>query len=41
MTVFAEVNTVELSVFIFLFCLVTVLGFVASRWRRAVCASGR
>jgi solute:Na+ symporter, SSS family len=35
MTVFAEVNAVELSVFIFLFGLVTVLGFVASRWRRA------
>jgi SSS family solute:Na+ symporter len=35
MTVFAEVNTVELTVFIFLFAVVTVLGFVASRWRRA------
>jgi solute:Na+ symporter, SSS family len=35
MTVFAEVNGVELTVFIVLFGLVTVLGFVASRWRRA------
>src|SRR5215212_7162440 len=35
MTIFAEVNTVELSVFVALFGLVTVLGFVASRWRRA------
>jgi solute:Na+ symporter, SSS family len=35
MTVFAEVNAVELSVFIALFGLVTVLGFIASRWRRA------
>jgi SSS family solute:Na+ symporter len=31
----AEVKTVELAVFIFLFGVVTVLGFVASRWRRA------
>jgi len=31
----AEVKTVELAVFIFLFGLVTVLGFVAARWRRA------
>jgi solute:Na+ symporter, SSS family len=35
MTVFAEVNAVELSIFIFLFGVVTVLGFIASRWRRA------
>ena len=35
MTVFAAVNGVELAVFIFLFGLVTVLGFVAARWRRA------
>src|SRR4051794_41716871 len=35
MTVFAEVNGVELSVFLVLFGVVTVLGFVASRWRRA------
>src|SRR5262245_7132879 len=35
MTVFAAVNGVELGVFIFLFGVVTVLGFVASRWRRA------
>ena len=38
MTVFAEVNTVELSVFVFLFGLVSVLGFVAARWRRAAVA---
>jgi SSS family solute:Na+ symporter len=31
----ADVNGVALGVFIFLFGLVTVLGFVASRWRRA------
>src|SRR5215217_134288 len=35
MTVFAAVNGVELAVFIALFTLVTVLGFIASRWRRA------
>src|SRR5215203_3594598 len=35
MTVVAAVNGVELAVFIFLFGLVTVLGFVAARWRRA------
>src|SRR5215208_3345936 len=29
------VNVVELSIVIFLFLVVTVLGFVASRWRRA------
>jgi SSS family solute:Na+ symporter len=31
----AEIKTVELAVFIFLFGVVTVLGFVAARWRRA------
>src|SRR3954470_13281535 len=34
-TTLAAIKGVELSVFIFLFGLVTVLGFVASRWRRA------
>src|SRR5215217_8722635 len=29
------VNEVELAVFIFFFALVTILGFVAARWRRA------
>src|SRR5918995_6921568 len=29
------VNMVELSIVVFLFLLVTVLGFVAARWRRA------
>ena len=29
------VKTVELVVFVFFFLLVTVMGFVASRWRRA------
>ena len=33
--IFAAVNGVELAVFIFLFGLVTVLGFVAARWRAA------
>src|SRR5215217_2662433 len=33
--IFAAVNGVELGVVIALFTLVTVLGFVASRWRRA------
>jgi SSS family solute:Na+ symporter len=33
--IFASVNGVQLGVFIALFGLVTVLGFVASRWRRA------
>jgi SSS family solute:Na+ symporter len=33
--VIAEVKGVELAVFILLFGLVTVLGFVASRWRKA------
>ena len=28
------INWVALSVFIFFFALVTVLGFIASRWRR-------
>jgi len=32
---FAAVNGVELAIVIFLFGLVTVLGFVAARWRRA------
>jgi len=32
---FASVNGVELAIVIFLFGLVTVLGFVAARWRRA------
>ena len=32
---FAAVNGVQLAVFIFLFGFVTVLGFVAARWRRA------
>jgi SSS family solute:Na+ symporter len=31
----ADVNGVALAVFIFLFPVVTILGFVASRWRRA------
>ena len=31
----SDVSTVAFSVFIFLFLLVTVLGFVAARWRRA------
>ena len=35
MTVLAAVDAVQLSVFIALFGLVTVLGFIASRWRRA------
>jgi SSS family solute:Na+ symporter len=35
MTVIASVNGVELTIFILLFGLVTVLGFVAARWRRA------
>ena len=30
-----DVNGVELGIFLFFFLLVTVLGFVASRWRRA------
>ena len=33
--IFAAVNGVELAVFIFLFAAVTVLGFVAARWRAA------
>src|SRR6185503_1467936 len=33
--IFAAVNGVELAVFIFLFGFVTVLGFVAARWRAA------
>jgi len=33
--IFAAVNAVELTVFIALFGFVTVLGFVAARWRRA------
>jgi len=33
--IFAAVNTVALAVFIILFALVTVLGFVASRWHQA------
>jgi SSS family solute:Na+ symporter len=35
MTVVASVNGVELTVFVLLFGFVSVLGFVASRWRRA------
>jgi SSS family solute:Na+ symporter len=35
MTVIASVNGVELTIFILLFGLVTVLGFAAARWRRA------
>src|SRR3954471_797393 len=35
MTTLAAVKGVELAVFIFLFGVVTVLGFVAARWRRA------
>jgi SSS family solute:Na+ symporter len=35
MTVIASVNGVELTIFILLFGRVTVLGFVAARWRRA------
>src|SRR5687768_6644135 len=31
----SDVSTVAFSVFLFLFLVVTVLGFVASRWRRA------
>ena len=31
----SDVSTVAFSVFLFLFLLVTVLGFVAARWRRA------
>jgi SSS family solute:Na+ symporter len=31
----SDIKWVELAVFIFLFAVVTVLGFVASRWRRA------
>jgi solute:Na+ symporter, SSS family len=30
-----DVKTTELAIFVFLFALVTVLGFVAARWRRA------
>ena len=30
-----DVSTVAFSVFLFLFLVVTVLGFAASRWRRA------
>ncbi len=30
-----DVSTITFSVFIFLFLLVTVLGFAAARWRRA------
>ena len=30
-----DVNAVELAVFLFFFALVTVMGFMASRWRRA------
>ena len=30
-----DVNWVELSIFIFLFAVVSGLGFIASRWRRA------
>jgi solute:Na+ symporter, SSS family len=35
MTVFASVNGVELTIFIVMFAFVTVIGFVAARWRRA------
>src|SRR4051812_45923984 len=35
MTVVASVNGVELTIFVLLFGLVSVLGFVAARWRRA------
>jgi SSS family solute:Na+ symporter len=30
-----EINAVELAIFLFFFLLVTVMGFMASRWRRA------
>ena len=30
-----DVNAVELGVFVFFFLLVTVMGFMAARWRRA------
>jgi SSS family solute:Na+ symporter len=30
-----DINWIELAVFLFFFLLVTVMGFMASRWRRA------
>ena len=31
----SDINAVELAVFLFFFLLVTVMGFLAARWRRA------
>ena len=31
----SDISWVELAVFLFFFLLVTVMGFMASRWRRA------